>query len=173
MNMHIFLLMHIFESSDGVRDHRIIGAYSSREDAERSAEKLKKQPGFVENPDGFTTLSYELGKDHWAKGMVSWSSEEALDFEMACSELVIQTAHMNTLSYLFARESGRWFRLSELLAKNDWIGTDDGYREASIIWLPAPEGDAGYALVLIRRNDTGHSFTATYNTNVLPRYEVH
>ena len=78
---------------------------------------------------------------------------------------------MNTLSHLFARESGRWFRLSELIAKDDWRGTDDGYREASII-CRRPRV-IRYALVLIRRNDTGHSFTATYNMNVLPRYEVH
>lgn len=49
----------------------LIGLYRTPEDAKAAIERLKGKPGFVDFPQGFTMVEYELNVDHWAEGFVA------------------------------------------------------------------------------------------------------
>jgi hypothetical protein len=67
---HVFVVQHERQLA-GERDEvKFIGVYGSRQDAEAAVERLKRQPGFREYPDGFHVDQYEVGKDHWTEGFV-------------------------------------------------------------------------------------------------------
>ncbi|MGD0620711.1 MAG: hypothetical protein ABSB67_24035 [Bryobacteraceae bacterium] len=63
-----FLLWYIREWDEGEDTELLIGVYQSEADAKEAIERLKEQPGFVAYPEGFTIISYEIGKDHWTEG---------------------------------------------------------------------------------------------------------
>lgn len=63
---HVFLLWH--EHDD---DGKLIGVYSSEENAIAARGRAADKPGFAELPEGFTIDAYELDKDHWTKGYVT------------------------------------------------------------------------------------------------------
>ena len=70
----VFLLQHVHVSDDGSEeDVKLIGVYRSRDLPEGAIERLRGQPGFVDHPDGFEIGEYELDKDHWTEGFVSWA----------------------------------------------------------------------------------------------------
>ena len=74
---HVFIVHHN-ASEDGLdEDVKLIGVYRSRVDAEAAVTRLRPQPGFCDHPDGFEVSEYELDKDHWTEGFISW--KEALD----------------------------------------------------------------------------------------------
>jgi hypothetical protein len=62
-------------------DHEIlIGVYASDADASAAINRVKDQPGFRDYPDGFEIHPYEIGKDHWTEGFVTWQqSLDAID----------------------------------------------------------------------------------------------
>jgi len=62
----VFLLWH--EHDD---DGKLIGVYSSEENAIAARGRVTDKPGFVEVPEGFTIDAYELDKDHWTEGYVT------------------------------------------------------------------------------------------------------
>jgi hypothetical protein len=66
----VFLVQHSREIA-GCEDVKLIGAYSSRRDAEAAVSRLAQQSGFREHPTGFHIDEYEIGKDHWVEGFVS------------------------------------------------------------------------------------------------------
>jgi hypothetical protein len=67
----VFLVEHMHTLEGGEEDVKIIGIYSSKEHAERAVERLRKQAGFRDTPDGFTIDLYRLDQDHWADGFVT------------------------------------------------------------------------------------------------------
>ena len=55
---------------DGER--KSIGIYSSRARAEAAVERLKKQPGFRDWPNGFRVFEQWLDHDHWEEGYINF-----------------------------------------------------------------------------------------------------
>ncbi len=63
----VFVLQHEYEWCN--RDEvKFIGVYLTRTDAEAAAQRLRKQPGFCNWPEGFSIDEHELGADHWTEG---------------------------------------------------------------------------------------------------------
>jgi hypothetical protein len=48
----------------------LIGVYETELDAKAAVERLKNKPGFVDFPNGFQVVPYELNQDHWTEGFV-------------------------------------------------------------------------------------------------------
>jgi len=69
---HVFVVQHVHEAPDGDEDTKFIGVYATEEDARAAVARLSTQPGFREHQDGFHITRYELNRDHWAEGFVSW-----------------------------------------------------------------------------------------------------
>ncbi|MEO7330934.1 MAG: hypothetical protein ABI193_20330 [Minicystis sp.] len=69
----VHVVQHVHESEDGQEESvKFIGVYETAEGAERAVERLRAQPGFKDAPDGFAITEYELNRDHWTEGYVSW-----------------------------------------------------------------------------------------------------
>ena len=74
----VYVLHHIHVADDGgEEDVKLIGIYETAQDAESAVVRLRVLPGFRDHPDGFEITGYELNKDHWTEGFISW--EEAAD----------------------------------------------------------------------------------------------
>lgn len=69
--MKIYLLQHVHEISSEIEDIKIIGVYSSIEQANKVKESLKNKPGFSKNHEGFSIDEYELGRTFWEDGFYS------------------------------------------------------------------------------------------------------
>lgn len=67
----VYLLWHTHDLGDGETDDKLIGAYSSRSDAEQAQRRTAKLKGFCDAPDGFVIDAYEIGRDHWDEGYVT------------------------------------------------------------------------------------------------------
>jgi hypothetical protein len=74
--MEVFLLWHVHAFDDGEEDEKLIGVYSSREEAEAAIERVKGQPGFVDAPEGFGIDPYMVNEDHWTEGYVTVTGDE-------------------------------------------------------------------------------------------------
>jgi acyl-CoA-binding protein len=66
--MKLYLLQHVHEMSNEVEDTKLIGVYSSMQQAITAQDHLKSKPGFLDNQDGFFIDEYELDKTFWADG---------------------------------------------------------------------------------------------------------
>ncbi len=64
----VFIVLHTRSHSNGAGDVKLIGAYSTQEAAESSANRLKSMPGFSSDPDGFSIDEYVIDRTHWAEG---------------------------------------------------------------------------------------------------------
>ncbi len=74
--MKVFVLQHVHTFDDGEEDVKMIGVYSSHEQAESAIERLKSQPGFADTPEGFEIDPYVLDEDHWTEGYVTVTGRE-------------------------------------------------------------------------------------------------
>ena len=50
---------------------KLIGVYSSEENAQSAIVRLSQQPGFVDQPDGFHIDRYGVDQDHWTEGFIT------------------------------------------------------------------------------------------------------
>lgn len=66
--MKLYVLQHVHEVSGEVEDAKLIGVYSSMEQATTAQDHLKSKPGFLNNQDGFFIDEYELDKTFWEDG---------------------------------------------------------------------------------------------------------
>ena len=70
---HVYVVQHTHESQDGKEeDVKFIGVYRTQSDADIAVIRLRALPGFCDYPDGFEVTRYELNKDHWTEGFISW-----------------------------------------------------------------------------------------------------
>lgn len=69
--MKVYVLQHE-HTLDDHDDVKFIGVYSTQTQAENAIVRLGKQPGFKELPEGFTISEYEVDKDHWVEGYVTY-----------------------------------------------------------------------------------------------------
>lgn len=66
----VYLLMHSYvQDESDFEDHsKIVGIYSSRENAQLAIERMQSLPGFSDYPEGFSIDPYKLDEDHWTEG---------------------------------------------------------------------------------------------------------
>jgi hypothetical protein len=72
MNLrHVFVVQHVRDDDDSSRcDTKLIGVYSSEREAKLAIDRLRRQKGFIDFPNGFSVDQYELDRDHWTEGFV-------------------------------------------------------------------------------------------------------
>ena len=63
----VFVLQHAYDLDDEL-EVKLLGVYSSEENARRAVERFKLLAGFRDHPDQFHIDRYELDGDHWAEG---------------------------------------------------------------------------------------------------------
>jgi hypothetical protein len=63
-----YVLQHVHSVSDGAEDVKLVGVYSSRENAQAAITRLSQAPGFSEAPAGFHIDEYQVDKDQWVEG---------------------------------------------------------------------------------------------------------
>ena len=64
----VYVLQHLHESDGGAEDVKLIGVYSSRENAQAAVARLRQAPGFRDAPAGFHIDEYGVDRDQWAEG---------------------------------------------------------------------------------------------------------
>lgn len=67
--MDVYVLQHV-HTVDDEEDVKMIGVYSSYEQAMVAIECLRFKPGFAEAQDKFSIDQYTLDADHWTEGYV-------------------------------------------------------------------------------------------------------
>jgi hypothetical protein len=70
--MTVFLLWHEHETVTE-SDLKLIGVYQSYDEARAALARVSDKSGFRNTPDGFQISEYEVGKDHWTEGYISWA----------------------------------------------------------------------------------------------------
>ena len=70
---YVFELTHTRELLDFKEDCTYIGTYSSEEEAEKALNRNKQLAKFSDCIEGFNIDSFELNKDHWTEGYVTYS----------------------------------------------------------------------------------------------------
>ena len=69
--LEVFVLQHSYEL-EGHDETKMIGVYASREAAQEAVLRLIVQPGFCDQPGGFSIDLYPLDKDHWTEGFFTY-----------------------------------------------------------------------------------------------------
>ncbi len=69
--MDVYVLQHVHEFKDGEEDVKMIGVYSTQEQAEAAVGRMRLQPGFSDTPKGFCIDRYPLDQDHWSEGYIT------------------------------------------------------------------------------------------------------
>ena len=67
----VFPLWHVRKDDEFADDAKLIGVYTSEDEAREAIERLADQPGFRDHREGFQFEPYELNKHHWNEGFVS------------------------------------------------------------------------------------------------------
>lgn len=75
----VYLVQHSYEyqydDDLNIEETKIIGIYSSRDKAQQVVERYKTKKGFNRFPeDCFYIDAYELDKDHWKDGFITYDS---------------------------------------------------------------------------------------------------
>ena len=68
----VYVVQHVHIINDDEEDVKMIGVYSNEQLAQEAVARLRSQPGFCDVPDGFHIDRYELNKDHWTEGFVTF-----------------------------------------------------------------------------------------------------
>ena len=69
----VFLVTHTHDLSNGEEDMKFVGVFATETEAQSAVERAKRRPGFSDTPGGFHVEAYELGKEHWTEGFVTWT----------------------------------------------------------------------------------------------------
>lgn len=77
----VFLLSHVRSDDEYAEDSKLIGVYSSEEEAQRAIARVVDRAGFKDQPAGFQLDPYTLGEDHWTEGFISWNEACPLPLE--------------------------------------------------------------------------------------------
>jgi hypothetical protein len=73
----VYVVQHVHAAPNGEEDVKLIGVYASEQAAAAAVTRLTIRPGFCDHPDGFHVSPYEIDKDHWVEGFISW--KEAME----------------------------------------------------------------------------------------------
>jgi hypothetical protein len=69
--MKVFVLQHVHKNSSESEDAKLIGVYSTEDQAKTAIGRVAGMPGFRDVPDGFHIDCYELDEDYWVDGYVT------------------------------------------------------------------------------------------------------
>jgi hypothetical protein len=69
--MQVFLLWHSHDLGNGETNDKLIGVYSSVEEAEAAKTRKLLFVGFREAPEGFLISPYEVNRDAWSEGYIT------------------------------------------------------------------------------------------------------
>ena len=72
-----FVLWHVRKDDEYGENAKLIGVYSSRDNANAAIARLNGEPGFRDHPAGFQISEYPVDKDHWVAGFISWDEASA------------------------------------------------------------------------------------------------
>ena len=64
----VFVLFHVRSDDEYGDDAKLIGVYSTNENAKSAISRLLPQPGFRDHPSGFTIEEYRIDQDNWTEG---------------------------------------------------------------------------------------------------------
>lgn len=64
------------EDDDDEKEPKLIGVYSTRENAKAAIARLKDKPGFNVWPGGFRIYSHRLDRDGWEEGFINPYEDE-------------------------------------------------------------------------------------------------
>ena len=70
----VYVLQHVHSTDGGAEDVKLIGVYSSRENAQAAITRLRQAPGCSDAPDGFHIDEYQVDKDQWVEGYSTLAS---------------------------------------------------------------------------------------------------
>lgn len=68
---HVFLLWHSHDLGDGETDDKLIGVYSTADEAEAAKSRALQLEGFRHAAEGFLIARKELDQDDWSEGYVT------------------------------------------------------------------------------------------------------
>ena len=71
MQKDVYLLQHSYESYGGYEETKILGVFSSLQEAEKAVLEYKKLPGFKEKLDNFYVDRYIIDKMYWEEGFIN------------------------------------------------------------------------------------------------------
>lgn len=63
----VYLLYHSIPRGEH-EDNKLIGVYSTAQNADAAIQRLKDKPGFRDPSGTFTVDAYPIDQDHWAEG---------------------------------------------------------------------------------------------------------
>jgi hypothetical protein len=71
--MEVYLLWHthVDDRLEGGEDIKLIGVYSSIDEANSAIQRKGQCEGFIDHKDGFEISTYTLNKDSWTEGFVT------------------------------------------------------------------------------------------------------
>jgi hypothetical protein len=67
----VYVLHHVSREDQDDEDVKLIGVYSSEENAKAAIDRLGAAPGFRDCPEGFHVDRFEVDEDHWTEGFVT------------------------------------------------------------------------------------------------------
>ena len=73
----VFVLHHVNPQDEYGDRAKLIGVYSSEEEATSAIQRLDGQPGFRDHPDGFQVNEHVLNRDSWTDGFVNVTDDTA------------------------------------------------------------------------------------------------
>ena len=69
--MVVYMLYHIYAKKNGDEQQKLIGIYTTDENAKAAIQRLSGQPGFKDHPSGFQIFEAVLDRDDWTEGFIS------------------------------------------------------------------------------------------------------
>jgi len=76
----VYLLWHTHELGDGETSDKLLGVYSTEEEATNRIASARMLPGFKDAPDGFEVSPYEVDHDEWTEGYVTMNENETREW---------------------------------------------------------------------------------------------
>lgn len=67
----VYILHHVHEINSNSEDVKIIGVYSTPEEAKIAQSRVENLPGFKDTRDGFSIDRYQINETFWLEGFVS------------------------------------------------------------------------------------------------------
>ena len=64
----VYVVQHVHSFEDGAEDVKLIGVYSTKENAQAAITRLRQAPGFLDAPARFHIDEYAVDKDQWVEG---------------------------------------------------------------------------------------------------------
>jgi hypothetical protein len=64
----VYLLWHTHPTGGNENNDKLIGVYSSEDDARSARSRMSAKAGFADRPEGFEIVKYRIGEDNWTEG---------------------------------------------------------------------------------------------------------